>query len=572
MAHEDFQVSGSNSNALFTLKLHRGDGMTLIAMDWKNGKPPLNFVGFAIEYQEPGGSQFFSLKNRISFPGANLKGANALSTRLSPIQMFRWVHFPRNAEMDGLFTYRVTPVFMNSKRELSYGEFQEAQIALRRETYPGKLNVTFTRGFVSSQAFVDYYGKDSIPTLLPSKSHLGLTFKPTHPKREQAYKWMGFEARDAILEVLDLAIKDPKAAVKVVAYDLSEIEVVTRLKKLGKRLQIIIDDSPEHKKAGSAENQAEVILTKSAGKANVKRQHLGKLQHNKTIVVDAPTLKAAVCGSTNFTWRGLYVQNNNALIVYGAKAIAPFKQAFDDYWNNGTVAKFGASKSAKWVDLGFPDIKAKVTFSPHAVANQQLARIAKDLEATKSSLFFSLAFLYQTPGPIVNTIKKIQKDKSLFCYGISDKPVGGFDLTKSSGSTVVVYPEALKKGMPAPFREEPVGGGGTRLHHKFLVVDFDKPSARVYLGSYNFSNAADTANGENLVLIQDQRIATSYMIEALRIFDHYNFRARTAGKKTGKKGKAKIELKLAPEKAGETAWWQPFFTDARKIKDRKLFA
>ena len=35
-----FQVSGQNAAALFTLKLHRGDGMTLLAMNWKNGKPP----------------------------------------------------------------------------------------------------------------------------------------------------------------------------------------------------------------------------------------------------------------------------------------------------------------------------------------------------------------------------------------------------------------------------------------------------------------------------------------------------------------------------------------------------
>ena len=85
---------------------------------------------------------------------------------LSPIQKFRWVHFPRNAELAGEFVYKVTPVFMNDADELSYGEPQQAAIELRRETYPGQLNVTFTRGFVSSQAFVDKYGADAIPTLL----------------------------------------------------------------------------------------------------------------------------------------------------------------------------------------------------------------------------------------------------------------------------------------------------------------------------------------------------------------------------------------------------------------------
>ena len=45
------------------------------------------------------------------------------------------------------------------------------------------------------------------------------------------------------------------------------------------------------------------------------------------------------------------------------------------------------------------------------------------------------------------------------------------------------------------------------MHHKFVVIDFDKPTARVYMGSYNFSTPADTKNGENLLLIRDRRIA-----------------------------------------------------------------
>jgi len=228
----DFQVAGGNGAALFTLKVHRGDGMALAAMNWKGGKPPNDFVGFAIEYKEPGGNKFFALKNRLAFRGVDGSlNPNSLSTRLSPIQKFRWIHFPRNAEMEGDFTYRVTPVFMNDADELSYGEFQEAAIQLRRETYPGQLNVTFTRGFVSSQAFVDRYElAGPISKLLPAKASAGLTFKPTHPKTDEALAWMGFEARSAILEVLDQAIADKGAQVRVVAYDLNEPDVVSRLR------------------------------------------------------------------------------------------------------------------------------------------------------------------------------------------------------------------------------------------------------------------------------------------------------------------------------------------------------
>ena len=566
----EFQVSGGNAAALFTLKLHRGDGMTLLAMNWKGGKPPKDFVGFAIEYKEPGGDRFFALKNRLAFRGTDGSvSPNALSTRLSPIQKFRWVHFPRNAELAGEFVYAVTPVFMNDKDELSYGEAQEADIELRRETYPDKLNVTFTRGFVSSQAFVDRYASAGpISKLLPAKASDGLKFKPTHPKADEALAWMGFEARSAILEVLDQAIADKTAQIRVVAYDLSEPDVVSRLERLGPRLKIIIDDSKEHGKAGSGENQAARRLKVSAGPENVKRQHMLSLQHNKTIVVDGK-VKKVVCGSTNFSWRGFFVQSNNALILEGKRSVEPFLAAFETYWTQ-KPSNFGGTVSANWARLGLDGINARVAFSPHKSSNALLATIAEDIgDRTSSCLFFSLAFLYQTPGPCLNAIKKVSNNNKIFVYGISDRKVGGLDVQKPDGNVSPVFPAALTKNAPRPFSEEPTGGGGIRMHHKFVVIDFDKPTARVYLGSYNFSSPADVKNGEHLLLIRDRRVAVSYVVEALRMFDHYHFRVT---QQDAKKARRELALGKPPRSSGEEPWWAEHYRNARKTRDRKLFA
>lgn len=390
----EFQVAGHITSAPFTLKLHRGDGMALVAMNWRDGPPPDDFVSFGIQYREPGGDRFFDLKNRIGFP--NKDGdvdPTKLSTMLSPIQKFRWVHFPRNAELAGEFVYRVTPVFMNASNELSYGIAQEAAIELRRETYPGQLNITFTRGFVSSQAFVDrYQSAGPISTLLPDLATNGLSFVPTHPKAKEALTWMGFETRSAILEVLDQAIADG-AEVRVVAYDLSEPDVVSRLEKVGPRLKILIDDEGDHAKTGSGENQAEARPVASAGRANVRRHHMGNLQHNKVVVVEGPTVTRAICGSTNFSWRGFFVQANNAVVLQGASAIAPFKAAFDAYWASDDVSLFGKSKSATWIDLGLPGIDAKVAFSPQAPANALLETVAEDIERHTTSCLFILTGL-----------------------------------------------------------------------------------------------------------------------------------------------------------------------------------
>jgi len=573
MTSEEFQVSGRNDAALFTLKLHRGDGMALVAMNWKEGEPPQDFVGFAIEYKEPGGDRFFPLKNRLSFPGdAGEVNPNRLSTRLSPIQKFRWVHFPRNAELPGEFVYRVVPVFMNDKDELSYGEAQEAAIELRRETYPGKLNVTYTRGFVSSQAFVDFYeSAGPISQLLPSKADEGLVFVPTHPEAEEALAWMGFEARRAILEVLDQAIADEEARVRVVAYDLNEPDVVSRLEKLGDRLKVIIDDDGSHGEADSAEAQAEKRLSASAGEDNVKRQHMGKLQHNKTIVVDGPQVQSVVCGSTNFSWRGFFVQSNNAMVLQGENAVRPFLAAFEDYWQNDGATGFGRTASAEWIDLELGGIDAHVGFSPHAPENALLAGIADDIgEQTTSSLFYSLAFLYQTPGPIRDAIQKVTQDDEIFVYGVSDRTVGGLDLQKPDGNVAPVRPASLGENVPEPFKSEPAGGAGNRMHHKFVVIDFDKPTARVYLGSYNFSATADKKNGENLLLIRDRRVAVSYVVEALRIFDHYHF--RVAQEEEATEARKKLVLATPPRSPEEEPWWAEDYRAAQKIRDRELFA
>ena len=572
-APSGFEILGTNANAPFTLKLHRGDGMTLLGMNWKNGQPPQNFVGFAIEYQEPGGSQFFALNNRLGFLDAsgNVNPAT-LSTLQSPIQKFRWVHFPRNADLAGDFNYRVTPMSMDAQGNLSKGPPQEAAIQLARETYPGIANVTFTRGFVSSQAFVDRYMKDGpINTLVAPVAAGGLDFIPTHPDATAALAWMGFEARAAILETLDEAIAD-KAQVRVVAYDFNLPEIVDRLEKLGSSVKIIIDDSKGHGGAGTAETEAEGRLVASAGRSNVLRQHMGSLQHNKTIAVNGPKVKKVVCGSTNLSWRGFYVQANNAFVLTGQTAVDLFFNAFDSYFaiTDNNVAKFDVTPSTDWHDLGLPGIDAKVAFSPHSAANAKLGGIADDIKnSTTSSLLYSLAFLYETPGVVRDAIKAVTDNKDIFVYGISDKHVGGLDVQDPSGNVSPVFATELSANVPEPFKSEPSGGGGTRMHHKFTVIDFDKPTARVYLGSYNFSTPADRKNGENLVAVRDRRIAVSYMIEALSLFDHYSF--RVAEKNATAKGQ-KLHLARPPRAADEKPWWDDDFTVPHKIKDRVLFS
>ena len=99
MATTAFQVEGGNSSAPFTLKVHRGDGMALLAMNWRSRMPPRDFAGFSIEFREPGSDKFWPLLNSLGFPGQRTKFTDPpIDSTRAPIQKFRWVHFPGNAE------------------------------------------------------------------------------------------------------------------------------------------------------------------------------------------------------------------------------------------------------------------------------------------------------------------------------------------------------------------------------------------------------------------------------------------------------------------------------------------
>ena len=91
----------------------------------------------------------------------------------------------------------------------------------------------------------------------------------------------------------------------------------------------------------------------------------------------------------------------------------------------------------------------------------------------------------------------------------------------------------------------------------------------MFTGSSNLSPSGETGNGDNLVMIEDQRVATSYAIEALRIFDHLHFRSDMQS------AAAPTELKLAkpPALSGKPAWFARYYVaDSQAQNDRRLFS
>jgi phosphatidylserine/phosphatidylglycerophosphate/cardiolipin synthase-like enzyme len=161
--------------------------------------------------------------------------------------------------------------------------------------------------------------------------------------------------------------------------------------------------------------------------------------------------------------------------------------------------------------------------------------------------------------------------KTVFSYGVSDRE-GGLEVHKPDGTTGIVDFSYLAKHTPEPFKSEWSGGSGVHEHHKFVVTDFNLPTAKVFTGSSNLSDSGEQKNGDNLVLIEDPKVATSYAIEALRIFDHLHFRYKMQDANAQRNAEALV-LDKPTAISGKPAWFEKFYVAGSQAEsDRKLFA
>jgi phosphatidylserine/phosphatidylglycerophosphate/cardiolipin synthase-like enzyme len=576
----DFENRDSKDG--FAFKLWRGERMCLLGFDVADPEP--DFVGFAIECRSPGSAEFFPLRNRLAFSydGSaenGVTGDRKFASTESPFQKFRWVHFPYEPR-PGMYTYRATRMHMPQDGKVVSGAAIDLQISLAPVTYDGFLDVGFTRNFASSQAYRERY--QNIANIIPSEADKGLSFKK---QPGDVYDWLGFEAYDLIFQFLKGVADDPSIELDVFAYDLNEPDIVARLEQLGPRLRAIIDDSTTtkdgvakgHGTTGSAESKAAKRLRASAGATRVKRTHFKSLQHHKVFIAkrDGQPFKV-LAGSTNFSFRGIYIQANNVLVFDEPSIAELFGKVFESAFTDPSAFNADALAS-KWHLVhaaGKPPLH--FCFSPHKASDLSLNPVRGAIDQATSSVLYSVAFLNQIKsGPTKEAFDRLMT-RPVFSYGVVDSR-GNLEIKKPDGSTGLVDFAYLAANAPEPFRSEWSGGKGINVHHKFVVTDFSLPTAKVFTGSSNLAPSGETGNGDHLIMIEDRKIAVGYAIEALRIFDHLHFRSRMRDAAKEKKGEKKPKEPLALRKpkaiSGKPAWFEEYYVPGSQHEgDRKLFS
>lgn len=576
-----------------TVVAYRGEDMVLLAFDVDASLRQPDFVGFGIEYRIGRRPTWFPVYNFLTFKKLRLQAeafqkahpkekqdfSHKASLR-SPIQRFRWIHVPSNP-IDDDVTYRVSAMFWKADNQAPVAKATvEVTIDLASETRPRFLNVGFTRGYATSQAYLRNFpdGRKILPA--SGKSELSFDLEPFAAAGRE-FPWLGFEARRILLGFLDECLGDATVLVDVFAYDFSESEIVDRLVRLAKRLRILVDDSDKHGPATSDESKAAKMLAKSAGAGSVARHHFSSLQHNKVVIASRMqgsqrVAFAVFTGSTNFSLRGLYIQANNGLLFRDEAIAGWYLDAFEAAFPRATGFKTSAV-ATKWFEKQVEGAGTyRFCFSPHADPKLSLDKVAEAISQATRSVFYAIAFRGAQKGAADVALNAIDTDK-LLVMGVADKP--GTKKGKSSGNTLVVQlpgrgpqalpPKALGKQLPEPFKSEWAGGSGIRMHHKFVICDFNGKDPVVFTGSSNLASGGEEDNGDNLIEIRDPKVVTAYAVEAVRIFDQYDFRNRMERAKTKP---AALDL-AEPPTGRQKAWWASSFQkDHYKLRDRELFA
>jgi len=530
-----------------------GDGAVLLAFDLdESGIDKL--AGFAIRCKTPNRGPYLSneyfLPNRLNLQESLTREKQAGSTQAgsdkAPFQMFHWIHFPSAGP--GEYQYTVYPSYFKDDGSLELGASASVDVDLSYHAFPG-LEVGLTRGYVSSQAYVDRFHNQLIR---PGQKSIDFDTRPYLTQ----YQWLGAHARRIVFEFLQECKADPSIYVDVFAYDFDEPDIIRTLCELGQRVRVFQDDSESHTKSGAMEPKAVDALRTSG--ANVKEGHFNRFAHDKVMIQkkNGEAMKV-LTGSANFSIRGLYVQANSVLVFDNPNVASLYETAFEQAFTDEDKFKKSAI-SSQWYDIkksGLPQLS--VSFAPHSTPFS-LDKIADAINSATSSVFFAVMEM-GGKGAVMTALQNLGMRTNLFSLGTiqSEAELTLFKPGIDSNSAVTSF-NFLEKNVPEPFKEEWRGGQGQVIHHKFTVCDFNAKSPAVFCGSSNLAAGGETSNGDNLIAIYDPKIATIFAVEAIRLYDHYRFRSLHEHSTSNK-----------PLMLNSTdAWAKPYY-DPKNIKFRE---
>jgi PLD-like domain len=592
------------SKTLVSMRAYKGDAMTLLAFDLDKSLLD-NFAGFSIHIKANNVNGKFKLDyfllNRLTFKQEildknQIDKKEKLSSEFSPFQKFNWVHVPStdhniSRPYFGDYTYSVTPRHLEKGILKPLDTSLTAELIIDVSPYRMKdVQIGFARAFVSSQAYVNRFGMNNQMRPADGKLMFNIKDKSGTAKRwndktkkmedvdytyEEQHKYLGWQARERIIEFLDETLADNSLSLEVFAYDLTEPFIADKLLTLAKkeRLWIILDDNGSHGEADKYEGQFDALFRQQAkGKSAIERGHFGALSHSKVFIQkknDTPV--KVLTGSTNFSTNGIYINANHVMIFDNPVVAKLYADVFAASFGTALMKTFSNTKFATddsvIAQVNMPAMT--IRFSPHnkSITQTFFTSISQRINNAKSDLLFAI-MEDTSASSILDAVRGQVQNTKIFTYGITDT-------ISAEKDEVMLYKPNSKRGiriaakgknvtnvLPKPFDTVPKIDGYA-IHHKFVVVDFKGKDPVVYCGSSNLAFGPEQKNGDNLLEIRDRDIVTAFAIEAFRLVEHFHWRNTV---------QTQDELLLDDLSSTKNIWYKKYYNpkDLRCI-ERELF-
>jgi phosphatidylserine/phosphatidylglycerophosphate/cardiolipin synthase-like enzyme len=543
--------------------------LVLLALDWPEGANREDFLGFAVKrtpgFRNPSTrvqNAFDWLPNRLTFDGPIPADEPDAPSNKAPIQKFIWWDARFGPEPGGTVTYEAFPV-CGSPTALNTLDTEKGRttVTLPPHVVDG-IGTWFNRAVLSSQAFSRKVAALGVPKgqKIPDDKLLALR------------QWLGNGMETVVPNFLSAA----PAAASAIYHLTDNLWVIPAWKAFGEKngkATIVYDAKDDTNKPALQELEPVGIEFFPRTKSSI--------MHNKFIASgqDGTRPIRLLCGSANFTTGGLTTQAN-LLHTFESPELA---QRYSDR------AKFIAGDPtlpvtreankgwSEYVKVGEAAL-VRGMFSPEN-GRTQIDTIVADINAAKHSVLFCLF------DPTDAELRKAcfaAGDRGLMMFGLSNDvsepkpPKEGAKPNAQATAKVELFERSSEKKdvfgaqrfagptTPMGFEPEPaLFPGDPRgnpkipiviIHHKFIVIDGESEDPIVFSGSANMSNNSEHMNDENLLEIRSQAVASVYMAEFMRLYEHYRARALYAEHEAAmvKGGAAAAPAKFALR--GDASW------------------
>lgn len=285
---------------------------------------------------------------------------------------------------------------------------------------------------------------------------------------------------------LATAIDDAHLTVDVAIYSISLDSIrdaLLRAHNRGVQVRVVMESDNR--------DSADAQVLEDAGITVLGDRRQG-LMHNKFVVIDNSEVWM---GSMNFTNNGGYDDNNNLMRIHSVKVAEDYTKEFEEMFIDD---KFGpdvvaATPNPRVTINGTP---LDIYFSPDDHVASGLIDLLSNAE--ESIYFMAFSFTSDELGEAIR--ERAQNDVTV---------AGVMDSDQVASNIGTEYDAFNQAGLDV-YKDRIPG----LMHHKVMIIDQEI----VVLGSYNFTNSAETRNDENLIVIYNAEIAAEFMAEFQRVY------------------------------------------------------